>query len=221
MISSINDVLHEHLRVLLPIDGYQNVPLMKLEDAVKPIASLFPGDSLSANVWTVIERCKEPADGLSQDDSASIMLYTIEWAVPEQSLYHILNQTLRLEARDQLKPWFAYLRLFIGALLQLPPINSTVYRGVKNDLSGDYQQETKLIWWGLSSCTDAINVLQSEQFCGTTGTRTMFHIKCLSGRSIKNHSYYHVEDEVLLLPGRYLQYRGHYGAADGLCIIQL
>jgi hypothetical protein len=33
---------------------------------------------------------------------------------------------------------------------------------------------------------------------GKTGARTIFNIQCESARDIRNHSYYQVEDEVLL-----------------------
>jgi hypothetical protein len=221
MLSRVSDDLREDNRHLLPIDGYQNVRLVSLEEAVQPLVSLFPGDSLLSRVWLLKERCREPADGLSQDESASIMLYTVNWPNQVDSLYFILNRTLRLEDRNNLKPWFPYLRLFIGALLQLPPINDTIHRGVKEDLSGYYLPNTNSIWWSFSSCTDTIHVLESDEFCGRIGVRTMFHIKCLGGRSVKNHSFYHSENEILLLPGRYLQVRGHYSAADGLHIIDL
>jgi hypothetical protein len=221
MIARINNVLHEHNRMLLPIEGYENARLMPLEEAVKPLIPLFVGDSLLSKVWVVKERCRNPADGLSQDESASIMLYTLEWPSPDQSLYFILNNTLRMEDRNILKPWFPYLRLFLGALSQLSPINDTVYRGIKIDMSGKYSSDNESIWWGFSSCTDDIQVLESEEFCGRTGVRTMFHIKCFDGRNIRNHSYCYSENETLLMPGRYLRLRGHYGAADGLHIIRL
>jgi len=221
MISRINDVLHEHGRMLLPIEGYENVRLMPLEEAVKPLVSLFTGDSLLRNVWVVKERCRNPADGLLQDESASIMLYTLEWPISEESLYFILNKTLRMEDRNMLKSWFPYLRLFLGSLSKLSPINDTFYRGVKKDMSSQYSPDNNSIWWGVSSCTSNIKILESNQFCGITGIRTIYHIKCLDGRNIKNHSFYQTENEILLMPGRYLQFRSHYSAADGLNIIQL
>jgi hypothetical protein len=169
----------------------------------------------------VKERCRNPADGLSQDESASIMLYTLEWSTSEESFFFILNKTLRMEDRNMLKSWFPYLRLFLGALSKLSPINDTFYRGVKKDMSSQYSADNNSIWWGVSSCTTNIKILESDQFCGITGTRTIYQIKCLDGRDIKNHSYHYGENEILLMPGRYLQFRGHYSAADGLHIIQL
>jgi hypothetical protein len=117
------------------------------------------------------------------------MLYTFEWDTSEPSLYFILNETLREVDRHKLKPWFAYLELFITALTQLPSINDTVYRGVKVDLSKEYVVGNSYIWWGASLYTDSLKVLESDQFCGTNGKRPIFVMKCLDGRSIKNHSY--------------------------------
>ncbi|CAF1317761.1 unnamed protein product, partial [Rotaria sordida] len=37
-----------------------------------------------------------------------------------------------------------------------------------------------MVWWGLSSCTTALTVLQSEQFLGQTGDRTLFMIECIN-----------------------------------------
>ncbi|CAF4012503.1 unnamed protein product [Rotaria sp. Silwood1] len=78
MLSRVHDVLHEHLRRMLPIEGYQDAPLMPLEEAFKPINHLFDGDGLAGKIWTLKGRCKTPADGLSPDESASIMLYAVE-----------------------------------------------------------------------------------------------------------------------------------------------
>ncbi|CAF1533845.1 unnamed protein product, partial [Rotaria sordida] len=51
-------------------------------------------------------------------------------------------------------------------------------------------------------------VLKSEQFLGTTGTRTMFTLQCQSARDIRKHSYYTAEDEVLLMAGTQFKVMG-------------
>jgi hypothetical protein len=56
-------------------------------------------------------------------------------------------------------------------------------------------------WWGFSSCTNNMNILQSELFLGKTNVRTMFTIECHNGKDICKHSYFASEDEILLLPG--------------------
>ncbi|CAF0776138.1 unnamed protein product [Rotaria sp. Silwood1] len=221
MFPRINDLQNEPLHVMLPIEGYQDISLVSLDAAIEPVIHLFDQDSLLARLWVVKERCKKPADGLSPDESGSIMLYTFEWFPVNESLYFILNKTLRMEDRELLRPWFPYLRLFIGALIKLPSINDVIYRGIKKDLRNQYPLDTDQIWWGFSSCSDSLNVLESDQFCGRVGPRTMFHIRCLNGRCIKNHTYFPTEREILLLPGRYLRVRTCYNAEDGLCIIRL
>jgi hypothetical protein len=221
MLPRIQNVLRESHRILLPIEGYQNARLTSLEEAVEPLFHIFDSINLRSKVFTAKELCKLPADGLSQDESASIMLYTFEWDTNQTSFYFILNETLRTEDRQKLKPWFPYLKLFITALCRLPSINDTVYRGVKADLSKEYVIGDTYIWWGVSSCTDSLNVLESDQFCGTIGRRTIFIIKCLDGRSIKNHSYCKNESEILLMPGRSFRVHDKYCSTDGLNMIQL
>jgi hypothetical protein len=86
-------------------------------------------------VWTVKQNCEKPEDDLTPDESGSIMLYTLEWEPPELSFYRILNRTLRSENRQELRPWFLYLRLIIYALVKLPCLSSrTIYRGVQMDM---------------------------------------------------------------------------------------
>ncbi|CAF1367369.1 unnamed protein product [Adineta steineri] len=63
-------------------------------------------------------------------------------------------------------------------------INQTIYRGVEMDLSAQYPQGQIFTWWGFSSCTNSVQVLQSEQFLGKTGDRTLFSIDCESGKNI-------------------------------------
>lgn len=223
MFPRINNVSEEHQHMLLPIEGYEKVRLMTIDEAIQPLIPLFPEASLEEKVWVAKQRCRNPDDGLTQDESVSIMLYTIEWTPSEQSLYAILNKSLREENRNILKPWFPYLRLFISALLKLPPVYRIVYRGMKGDMTKKYSSDENSVWWGFSSCTDKMKVLESDQFCGKTGIRTIFNIECIGGRSIRNHSYYPEENEIILLPGRYLRPRSidHYTSDDGLCIIQL
>ena len=96
-------------RLLAPIIGYQNMPPVSLEDSIEPISHLF--DEIEGNVWVAKENCKNPTDDLSQDESASIHLYTMQFG-SEFSLYHVLNKNLHSENRQSLKPWFSRLKRF-------------------------------------------------------------------------------------------------------------
>jgi len=193
----LTDVANEPLEYLSIIQGYAEMPIVSLEEAVEPLIDLV--STVQNHAYIAKQRCLNPADNLLSDESAAIMLYTMDWSPSDRCLYNVLNATLRSKNRDKLKPWFSYLRLFIGGLTRLPTEQQTVYRGIRKDISRDYQMGQTIVWWAFSSCTKTLNVLQSSLFLGKTGARTMFHIKCKTARNIRHHSYFSEEDEILLL----------------------
>lgn len=113
------NISDEPKQMLKPISGYEREPLMSLEEVCKPLEHLFDHE-LTQNIVIAKMNSTEPEHGLTQDESASIHLYTMEWDVRENSLYMILNQTLRLVDRVKLRPWYRYLKLFLTALFKLP-----------------------------------------------------------------------------------------------------
>jgi hypothetical protein len=216
----LSDIAKEPLEILMPIGGYEEMPIVPLEIAVESLVSFLP--SIQSYAYTAKQRCKDPPpDDLTIDESASIMLYSMGWKPLDKCLYVALNATLRSPDRDKLEPWFLYLKLFLTALSRLPSSPQHVYRGVKLDLSAQYQTGKTVVWWGFSSCTNSINVLQSELFLGKTGTRTMFNIDCHSGKDIRKHSYYPSEDEILLLAATQFKVIGCLDVGNGLHTIQL
>ena len=64
-------------------------------------------------------------------------------------------------------------------------------------------------------------MLESPNYLGQTGPRTMFSIQTNSGKLIRGHSYFENEDEILLPPSRYLKVIGSLNPAADLHIIQL
>jgi hypothetical protein len=220
-ISRVSDLSDEPVdRLLVPIRGYENQPLLPLNETIKPISKLF--NRIEDYVFIALHNCQNPTDGLDQQESASIHLYTMQFS-GGPSLYQSLNQSLRDENRDELKPWFSFLKLFLTALYKLPSQSKIVWRGIKNvDLSSKYTEGTKFAWWGVSSCNTNIKILESNTFLGKTGERTIFSIECFNGKSIINHSYFKkTEDEVILLPGSYFEVIGQVNPAPQLHIIQL
>jgi hypothetical protein len=213
------DIAEEPLRMLLPIRGYDLVDLVSLREAIKPLFSILPG--IQDYAWIAEQNCQEPADGLEQNESAAIMLYSMDWEPREQCLYVILNSTLRDKKRTEntLRPWMLYMKLILTGLTKLSSTRHFLYRGVKLDLSAQYPIGKKLVWWGFSSCTTHVNVI--EQFLGNEGHRTMFTIDCYSGKNVRNHSYFETENEVLLLPARYFEVVSSLKAAANFHIIQL
>ena len=215
----VTDVIGEPLRFLLPICGYEKMPLVSLEKAVEDLVSVLP--TIQSHAYCAKQQCQNPADGLSSDESAAIMLYTMGWEPREECLYVVLNEILRSPNREQkLKPWYLYLRLLLNALLRLPPIQAIVHRGVPLNMSEKYIKGRTIVWWGFSSCTKSVEVLQSKTFLGKTGARTLFYIQCQTARDIRKHSYFSKEDEVLLLAATQLKVTGCLDQGD-LCIVHL
>ncbi|CAF3667660.1 unnamed protein product [Rotaria sp. Silwood1] len=215
----ISDIAKEPLEFFAPISGYGKMPLVSLEEAVKPLVDILP--EVQSFAYVAKQRCKNPADSLTSDESASIMLYTMGWNQPEESLYAVLNDTLRSPNRQKtLKPWYLYIRLFLNALFRIPPLCETTYRGIKKDLSARYVKGNTIVWWAFSSSTKFVDVLQSDSFLGETGTRTMFSIQCQTARDISKHSYYPEEHEALLLAATQFEVTACLKQGD-LRIIQL
>jgi len=218
-VKRITDIAEEPLEYLIPISGFADTPLVSLDKAVESLTDILP--HIQSYVYVAKQRCKNPTDDLSPDESASIMLYTMPMGHDDKCLYNVLNKTLRDKDRqEKLKPWHSYIRLFLNALLRLKPIEKTVYRGVKLDLSKKYTRGDVTVWWGFSSCTTTIEVLKTNMFLGEKYARTMFHVECQNLRDIRKHSYLPKEDEMLLLPATEFKVQGVLRQGD-LHIIQL
>ena len=215
-----SDIEEKSNRKLMPIQGYAEEPLVSIEQAVEPLVSVVH-DVKNMASWAKWKCADPPPNQLTIDQSAAIILYSMEWLPQDKCLYFVLNETLRQENRQKLKPWFRYLKLFLTALSRLPSTHRTVYRGIKHDLRHEYQREQTVIWWGFSSCTLTMDVLNNEQFLGSTGTRTLFAIECDSGKDIRQHSAFQNEDEILLPPARQFQVVACLPQGKDLCIIQL
>ncbi|CAF1551511.1 unnamed protein product, partial [Rotaria sordida] len=145
------DIFQEPLTPLTPICIHDQKSIISLEQAVEPLISILP--NLQTFVSIAKEKCENPSDGLTQDESASIMLYSMDWQPMEQCLYYVLNAILRCNDREKLKPWLLYLTLFIRALSRLPSISVIVYRQVQIGLTERYPIEKTFIWWTFSLCT--------------------------------------------------------------------
>ncbi|CAF1311001.1 unnamed protein product [Adineta steineri] len=220
-ISRFSDFTSQPKRMLPPIQGYENEPLVSLEEAINPLISIVP--EVKRMVWTVKQNHFDGEHGITDDEAASVLLYTMEWTPRENSFYIILNNTLQAANRLLLKPWFLYLRLIMTSLAKLPSDSNRrmVYRGVKRDLSAQYPKGSTVTWWGFSSCTTFLDVLSNEQFLGQSGTRTLFNIDCYSSKSIHQYSLFPEEHEILLPPARQFQVIASLYTGNSLHIIEL
>lgn len=64
-------------------------------------------------------------------------------------------------------------------------------------------------------------MLQSKAYLGNTGPRTLFSIEVFNGRNVCAHSHFVTEDEILLLPGTFMEVQSQLTQESGLYIIHL
>lgn len=101
---------------------------------------------INAHVQIAKTSFEKPDDALTDDESASIFLYTLEFS-DGPSLYQLLHKSLRSESRENEEKWFPYLKLFSTATKKLPPFRDRIFRGVPGlDLRSQYQQHLEFVW---------------------------------------------------------------------------
>ena len=201
--------------------GYAQEPLLPLSKACVPLASIV--DNISSYVQMALDNTPPiPQDGLTVDESAAIRLYTMEWNGGQRSLYSMLNRALKNKDRTHLQLYSKYMKLFLTALVKLPCLpQSTIWRGVTKDVSGEFPSGTLVTWWAFSSCTTGLPVLQDNLYLGISGNRTLFSIEAINCRSIRSHSHFPKEDEVLLLPGTQMIVKSQFTPAADLYVIHV
>ncbi|CAF0880575.1 unnamed protein product [Adineta ricciae] len=218
MINRILKELSDPTCNLPRIEGYENERITTLEKAVQPIIPFVP--DVMEMVSLVKVKCQQPKDNLSIDEGSAIMLYTFEEPYLKPSFFGVLNDKLRTANRQELRPWFLYLRLVIHALAKLPSTTCRmIYRAVNKDLGDQYPQGKLVTWWPFSSCTTTVHVLTT--FLGENGAGTIFNIECDSGKSVSQHSYFDSENEILLYPARQFQVLSSVKTGGQNRIIQL
>ena len=204
-----------------PIIGYAQEPLLPLSEACFPLTDFFHDLQFYVKM-ALDETPHEPSDGLTIDESAAIRLYTIEWPQPHPSLYSMLNRALRNTNREELWPYSKYMKLFLTALAKLPCVSSSVvWRGITRNMSVDFPRGTPVTWWAFSSCTTELAVLEKNIYLGTTGHRTLFSVEAINGRTVRAHSHFVTEDEILLLPGTHMVVQSQFSPAPDLHVIHL
>jgi len=159
------------------------------------------------------------AANLTKDEVAAIHLYTQEWG--DGGIYRPLNTLLRMEDRSRLKSLFPYLGLLVAGLRKLPKRQATAYRGVKRNLSAEFATGNRFFWWSVTSCTDNLSLMESPQFLGKSGVRTMFQIDVLNCVQIERFSSIPFEAEVILLPGTYLEVVSSANLGNDLFVVKL
>ncbi|CAF0831608.1 unnamed protein product [Adineta steineri] len=181
---------------LTPVYGFRSAELVSIEKALQPIESQIA--NLPAYIKVAKKYCHYPSEhGLTHDESASIYIYTMEWG--EQSLYRVLNKTLRNENRHLCEVWFSYMKLFDTALNKLPTVKDVVWRGITADIGKFFIKNQIITWWSINSCSSSVNVI--KRFLGNGKNSTTLLIEALNGKKVSGYTKYESEDEIILTFG--------------------
>jgi NAD:arginine ADP-ribosyltransferase len=172
-----------------PIYGYQDQQITTLEEAVQSITHVIP------NVINYVTQAKlqcRKTNILTEDESAAIYLYTMG-----SPFFSTLNCHLRAMDRQALRPWFAYLKLFITALNKLPSFKGFVWRGEPKRSNFTYPDYTLQTWWAITSTSKDLKII--EPFLGDTGI--LYAIEPTNGKDVSQYAANPQEQEVILMPG--------------------
>ena len=202
---------------LSPITGIATAELLPFVDAVKRcgVKGLALNIKCAAKHGTTMKN-HGAGGALTADHIAAIHMYTQDCA-----FYRTLNLCLRARDRTGVAPFFSYLRLLLEALRQLPAQKRTVYRGVKLDLSAKFRKGDEPVWWSVTSTSTTMEVLQSKEFCGQDGLRTVFVVQAVHARDIAAFSAFAYEEELILLPGSQLAVKAVVSMGGGLHLVQM
>ena len=203
-------------KILSAIRHYEKSPLLPLEETIRPLENCI--DGLEADVWVAKQNTVDYVKDnlLTQDERASIQLYTMQPLVS-----HLLNEALRKDDRQCLLPWFSFLKLLLAALWKLDSVQRTIWRGAKDSLGAQFQKGKKFFWWGIASCTSSRKIFETTEFTGNISVRTLFQIDSLDARDIRNYSHYESQEEHLLLPCSYFEVLEVIDTIDDLCIVHV
>ncbi|CAF1436286.1 unnamed protein product [Adineta steineri] len=181
---------------LTPVYGFRVAKLVSIEEALQSVESQI--DELPYFIKIAKKHCHYPSEhGLTHDESASVYIYTMEWG--EQTLYRVLNKTLRNENRHLLKVWFPYLKLFDTALNKLPTAKEVVWRGVAVDIGKSFTKNQIITWWSINSCSSSVNVIKG--FLENQRNSTTFLIEAVNGKKVSGYTEHESEDEIILRMG--------------------
>lgn len=173
-----------------PIYGYEHLPVLPLEKTVEGLVGFVPG--LATYVVKAKANYNRDSKCLTHDESAAIYLYSMQ--IPFVSS---LNAALRSKNQDAVKPWFAFLELFLNALQMLPSLNATIWRGIAGNIGSSIVEDQVQTCWSVNSCSSDTKGV--ECYLGEKGG-TVFTINTINAKDISAYSAYIDEREVVLMP---------------------
>jgi len=181
------------------IEGYQDEPLVSLEEALQTFDDEI--DQLSHYIKEAKEKFPYPSKhNLSSDESAAIYIYTNKWG--HGCLYDRLQEAWESEDRSELKPWFKYLRLFKSAFDKLPDAKTEIWQGKSFDktLTEQLSSKSPLLFTSMGLCSSSEK--EVKEYLEKDGVKQMLIVayKNVDGKLMTDYTAGN-SNQVLVFPG--------------------
>ena len=191
----------EHLESLDPtgpVPGLLEQAIVSLEEAISNLNLKNKRYYLET-----AQSCVYGRDNVTDDEARALFLYTCQWDLTEESLFYLVNSSLRNRERTTIRPYVPYIRLLISAMSKVSrdPCR-TLWRGVAMDLEAIYKAKLgrNVVFWAFTSTTISMDALDTF-IPPDSSKRTLFSIKVGSAADLGGFSAYSDEAELLLFPG--------------------
>ncbi len=181
------------------IQGYENEPIVSLEEALGPFHGKIP--HLSNHIKEAKTKCYYPAKPiLTRDESAAIYIYTMKWG--NGCLYDHLQAAWESDDPLELKPWYKYLKLFKTAFDKLPDAKGEIWQGKSHD--ANLREELNSNSSSLYVAMDLFSPSKSfvQEFLHNRGIKEKILIgfKSVGGKLLGEYSAMNL-NEVIVFPG--------------------
>ena len=130
------------------IDGYQNEPVVSLDESLNPFDGKI--NQLSAQVKEAKTKCHYPSEhNLTRDESAALYLYSMKG--DRNSVHSQLQRAWQSSDRAQMKPWLKFLKLVKSGSDKLPSTKAAAWQGIPYDGEWDrkLQSDSSTFYTGM------------------------------------------------------------------------
>ena len=205
-------------------------PVPSLEQALAGIGAKYPDLGPEGKCVKIARKQAKKIDpshtqGMSADEIIALILYTMESAPREESLYFLMNAALRGKDRSSVKEWCDYIWLLLHAMRRIPqPTERSVYRGFKiepgSTLKPELTKGADVTWSAFSSTASTVDVMST--FLGKEGERIMYIIELTEpiARDVKPFSLFPAENELLVPPNFSFEIVSIFDTGGGLTQVQ-
>ena len=112
------------------IDGYQNEPVVSLEESFHPLDREI--NQLSAQINEAKTKCHYPSEhDLTRDEAAALYLYSMKG--DRNSVHSRLQRAWQSGDRAQIQPWLKFLKLVKSGSDKLPSTKAAAWQGMPYD----------------------------------------------------------------------------------------